>query len=84
MMAAVALDPELVAADPGAAARGCGRDARQAGLLTRWLWDGVAIAPPLTIEDGHIEEIVGALATALDACQARADAERRRVRLVSG
>ncbi len=71
VMAAVALDPGQVG-DLGAAATRLWAHARRAGLLTRWLWDGVALAPPLTIEDGHVEEIVGALGTALDRCQAEA------------
>jgi adenosylmethionine-8-amino-7-oxononanoate aminotransferase len=71
VMAAVALDPEHVG-DLGAAATRLWAHARRAGLLTRWLWDGIALAPPLTIEDGHVEEIVVALGTALDRCQAEA------------
>lgn len=71
LMAAVALDPDLVAADAGAASR-LWAGAREAGLLTRWLWDGVAIAPPLIVEDAHLDEIVGALSTALDRVAATA------------
>ena len=40
--------------------------AREAGLLTRGLRDGVALAPPLTIKDEHVELAVTALQTALD------------------
>ena len=50
LMAAVALDPERVD-DLGAAATELWAGARRAGLLTRWLWDGVALAPPLIVED---------------------------------
>ncbi len=65
LMAAVVLDPELVRREPGAAER-LWRRAREAGLLTRWLSDGVALAPPLTIEDEHVELALDALASALD------------------
>lgn len=70
LMAAVALRPELLDRDPDAASR-FGALAREAGLLTRGLRDGVAIAPPLIIEDDHLELIVTALQTALDALDHR-------------
>ena len=54
LMAAVALDPELVLREPGVTQKLWSR-AREAGLLTRWLRDGVALAPPLTIEEEHVE-----------------------------
>jgi putrescine---pyruvate transaminase len=65
LMAAIALDPELVLSEPDVAQRLWSR-AREAGLLTRWLRDGVALAPPLTIEEGHIEFALHTLASALD------------------
>jgi putrescine aminotransferase len=65
LMAAVALEPELLRARPDAAA--ClGSLARDAGLLTRGLRDGIALAPPLTVTDEHLELAVAALQTALD------------------
>jgi adenosylmethionine-8-amino-7-oxononanoate aminotransferase len=64
-MAAVALEAELVERDPDSVAR-FGRLARDAGLLTRGLRDGVALAPPLTVEDEHVDLAVGALESALD------------------
>jgi putrescine---pyruvate transaminase len=66
LMAAVALAPELLADDADAASR-FERLAREAGLLVRGLADGVALAPPLVVEDEHVELAVAALATALDA-----------------
>jgi putrescine aminotransferase len=39
--------------------------AREHGLLTRSLPDGVALAPPLVVEDEHVEEAVAALGAAL-------------------
>jgi putrescine---pyruvate transaminase len=69
LMAAVALAPALVAEDPGAPAR-FGRLARDAGLLTRGLADGVAVAPPLVVEPHHVDAMVDALGTALEALAA--------------
>jgi putrescine---pyruvate transaminase len=66
LMAAVALLPELLADDEDAATRFEQR-VREAGLLVRGLSDGVALAPPLVVEDDHVELAVAALATALDA-----------------
>jgi Adenosylmethionine-8-amino-7-oxononanoate aminotransferase len=66
LMAAVALAPELLADDADAASR-FERLVREAGLLVRGLSDGVALAPPLVVEDEHVELAVAALATALDA-----------------
>lgn len=65
LMAAVALDPDLLARDSDAAPRFRAL-ARDAGLLTRGLRDGVALAPPLIVESEHLELAVAALATALD------------------
>ena len=64
-MAAVVLDPELVLREPGVTQKLWSR-AREAGLLTRWLRDGVALAPPLTIEEEHVELALAALASALE------------------
>jgi putrescine---pyruvate transaminase len=68
LMAAVALDVDLVARDPDAAGR-FRVLARDAGLLTRGLRDGVALAPPLTVEDQHVDLAVSALEDALDGLQ---------------
>jgi putrescine---pyruvate transaminase len=68
LMAAVALDVDLVARDPDAAGR-FRVLARDAGLLTRGLRDGVALAPPLTVEDQHVDLAVSALEDALDRLQ---------------
>jgi putrescine aminotransferase len=68
LMAAVALDEELLERDPEAATR-LRVLARDAGLPTRGLRDGVALAPPLIVEDEHVELAVSALATALDGLQ---------------
>jgi putrescine---pyruvate transaminase len=68
LMAAVALDVDLVARDPDAAGR-FRVLARDAGLLTRGLRDGVALAPPLTVEAEHVDLAVSALEDALDGLQ---------------
>jgi putrescine---pyruvate transaminase len=65
LMAAVALDAELLERDPDAVTR-FRTLARDAGLLTRGLRDGVALAPPLIVEDEHVELAVAALEAALD------------------
>ena len=68
LMAALALSPDHLAASPDLPGR-LWSSAREQGLLTRWLRDGVAIAPPLVIEDHEIDEIVAALARALASTQ---------------
>ncbi len=65
LMAAVALEPDVVEHDPDAPRR-LWLGAREAGLLTRSLRDGVAVAPPLIVEDAHVELALEALAVALD------------------
>jgi putrescine aminotransferase len=66
LMAAVVLEPDLLESDPGAAGR-FEQLLRDAGLLVRGLSDGVALAPPLIVEDEHLEYALTAFATALDA-----------------
>jgi len=65
LMAAVALAHDVVDADPGAPSRfvDC---AREAGVLSRGLRDGLALAPPLLIELSTVAEIAERLGTALD------------------
>jgi len=65
LMAAVALADDVVDADPGAPVRFV-RLAREAGVLSRGLRDGLAIAPPLVIELETVAEIAERLSTALD------------------
>jgi putrescine---pyruvate transaminase len=65
LMAAVALEPEFLEHHPGGASR-FGELARAGGLLARGLADGLAVAPPLIVEDEHIEFAVSALLRALD------------------
>ena len=64
LMAAVVLAPDVLERDPGAATR-FSRLAREHGLLTRVIYDGVALAPPLVVEEEHVELAVEALEAAL-------------------
>jgi putrescine---pyruvate transaminase len=66
LMAGVALDAELIQREPATASRFWSL-ARSSGVLTRGLFDGVAVAPPLVIEDDEIALIVDGLGAALDA-----------------
>ena len=66
LMAAVVLTPSALAADPSASSA-LWLLAREAGLLTRGLFDGVAVAPPLVIEPAEVDFAVDALREALDA-----------------
>jgi len=65
-LAAVDLEPELLARDPAALGR-LTAAAREAGVLVRQLGSGVAVSPPLTATPEHFELIAQALATGLDA-----------------
>jgi len=73
LMAGVALDPALLAAWPEAPTRLYAL-ARDAGLLSRRIPDGVALAPPLVVEDEHVAFAVDALERALDRLAAEAPA----------
>ena len=66
LMAAVALAPDVLEREPDAPRR-LWLAARDAGLLTRSLRDGVALAPPLVVEDEHVDLAVDALGRALNA-----------------
>jgi putrescine aminotransferase len=66
LLAAVALSEEALAADPGAAARVV-MGARAAGVIVRPLLGAIAVSPPLTVEQAHLDEIAGALRAGLDA-----------------
>ena len=61
LMAGVALDPDAIADDPSLVARFVAA-AREAGVATRGLRDGLAIAPPLIIELAEVGEIRDRLA----------------------
>jgi adenosylmethionine-8-amino-7-oxononanoate aminotransferase len=65
LMAAVVLAPHVLAAEP-AAATALWHGARRHGVLSRGLFDGIALAPPLTIDDEHLDAICDGVAAALD------------------
>ena len=70
LMAAVELDRDLLADNPGAVAA-VTAGARAAGVLVRPLGSGVAVSPPLTIESEQLALIGEALAEALAAVEPR-------------
>jgi putrescine---pyruvate transaminase len=65
LMAGVALDEDALAEDPSLPAR-LTAAARDSGVATRGLGDGLAIAPPLIIELEQVAEIRDRLGQALD------------------
>lgn len=64
LMAAIALAPDVLESDADVTTR-FWREAREAGLLTRWVRDGVALAPPIVVEDEHVALMVESLGAAL-------------------
>jgi putrescine aminotransferase len=71
LAAAVDLTPELLQSVPGAIGR-YSNAIREAGVLLRPQATGVAIGPPLTIEQPHLHEIAAAVRAGLDAVAAAA------------
>jgi adenosylmethionine-8-amino-7-oxononanoate aminotransferase len=65
-LAALDVDAELLARDPGSVGR-LAAGARRAGVLVRQLGAGIAVSPPLTIDSDALELITQALAAGLDA-----------------
>lgn len=70
-LGAVALDPELLAADPDAPAR-VAAAARARGVLVRPLGDALALSPALVATRADVELAAGALGEALDSLAVRA------------
>jgi putrescine aminotransferase len=66
LAAAVDLAPELLESVPGAVGV-CQRAIRDAGVILRAQATGIAIGPPLTIEQSHLDEIASAVRAGLDA-----------------
>jgi putrescine aminotransferase len=66
LLAAVGLAPDLLQKRPAAPAE-LYRLVRDAGVLVRPVSDGVAVAPPLTVQPEHLGQIAAALRTGLDA-----------------
>ena len=69
-MAAVQIDPERLAADPGLLARvvpAC----RRAGIMTRTLATGaIHVSPPLILDAAGLDELAGGIGAALDDLEA--------------
>ncbi|TQM13918.1 adenosylmethionine-8-amino-7-oxononanoate aminotransferase [Pseudonocardia kunmingensis] len=65
-LAAIELDPQRLAADPALPAA-VARAARDRGVLVRPMISAIAVSPPLTMTDEHVELLVDALRGGLDA-----------------
>jgi len=66
VLAAIELDPERLAADPGLPAT-VARGARDRGVLVRPMVSAVAVSPPLTLAEEHLDLLTDALRGGLDA-----------------
>jgi putrescine---pyruvate transaminase len=64
-LAAIELDPQRLAADPALPAA-VARAARDRGVLVRPMISAIAVSPPLTMTDEHVELLVDALRGGLD------------------
>jgi putrescine---pyruvate transaminase len=65
LLGAVELSDDALAADPGAVAKVAG-GARAAGVLVRPLLRGVAVSPPLIVDEAQLEEIAAAIGAGLE------------------
>jgi putrescine---pyruvate transaminase len=65
LLGAVQLSDDALAADPGAVAK-VAAGARAAGVLVRPLLRGVAVSPPLIVEESQLGEMASAIAAGLD------------------
>jgi adenosylmethionine-8-amino-7-oxononanoate aminotransferase len=65
LLAAVQLSPAALEHDAGAVAK-VAQGAREAGVLVRPLLGAIAMSPPLTIEQEHIDLLVEAIGEGLD------------------
>jgi adenosylmethionine-8-amino-7-oxononanoate aminotransferase len=66
LLAAVQLAPEVLERDPAAVAR-VAQGAREAGVLVRPLLGAVAVSPPLTVEQEHLDLLAEGIRAGLDA-----------------
>lgn len=69
-LGALEFDPELVAADPGIVMR-VAHAVRRNGALVRPLGSSIAVSPPLTATEEHLDLLTGALAAGLDDATAK-------------
>ena len=65
LLGAVELSADALAADPGGVAK-LAAGAREAGVLVRPLLKGVAVSPPLVIEEAQLGELADAIRAGLD------------------
>jgi cobyrinic acid a,c-diamide synthase len=65
LLGAVQLSDDALAAEPGAVAK-VAAGARAAGALVRPLLRGVAVSPPLIVEESQLEELAAAIRAGLD------------------
>jgi putrescine---pyruvate transaminase len=65
LLGAVQLSDDALAADPGAVAK-VAAGAREAGVLVRPLLRGVAVSPPLIVEESHLTELAESIRAGLD------------------
>lgn len=65
LLGAIELDPALLAERPGVIAEVFAA-ARQGGVIVRGLGNGVAVSPPLTVRQEHLDLIAQTLGEALD------------------
>ena len=72
LLAAVQLAPEALEAEAGAVAK-VAQGAREAGVLVRPLLGAVAMSPPLTIEQEHLDLLAEAIRAGLDSAATRAE-----------
>ncbi len=70
-LGAIELEPELLAADPGAVVR-VAQAVRRNGAIVRPLGSSIAVSPPLTATEEHLELLTGALVAGLDEATAQA------------
>jgi putrescine---pyruvate transaminase len=66
VLAAIELDPDRLAADPGLPVA-VGRAARERGVLVRPMISAIAVSPPLTLVEEHLDLLTDALRGGLDA-----------------
>jgi adenosylmethionine-8-amino-7-oxononanoate aminotransferase len=64
LLAAVALSDDALTADPGAVAK-LAAGARAAGVIVRPLLRGVAVSPPLVIDESHLAELADGISAGL-------------------
>jgi putrescine---pyruvate transaminase len=65
LLGAVALSEDALGSDPGAVAK-VAAGAREAGVLVRPLLRGVAVSPPLIVDESHLTDLADAIRAGLE------------------